>query len=109
MPDGPLHPTRDGVHVAIWLTPRTKQNRIVAVVPAAGGGSVVKACVSAPAHNGRANEALLQMLANAWRVPRRDLAIVAGAASRQKTVHVSGDPLLLLERLGSLTATLPDA
>jgi uncharacterized protein YggU (UPF0235/DUF167 family) len=47
------------------------------------------------------------MLADAWRVPRRDLAIVAGAASRHKTVRVSGDPLLLIERLSALTAALP--
>lgn len=35
------------------------------------------------------------------------LAIVGDAASRQKTVHISADPRLLLDRLGALVATLP--
>ncbi len=93
--------------MAIRLTPRAKADRLVALAAAAGGGQVVKASVTAPAQDGRANEALLGLLANAWRVPRRDLAIVAGAASRHKTVRVAGDPQLLLDRLGSLIAALP--
>jgi uncharacterized protein len=107
LPEGPLHPTRDGVYVAIRLTLGARRDRIVAVVPAAGAGRVVKASVTAPVDNGRANEALLQMLADAWRVPRRDPAIVAGATSRHKRVRISGDPLLLIERLSVLTAALP--
>jgi len=73
----------DGVRVAIRLTPRAKADRVVAVAAAAGGGRVVKASVTAPAEDGRANEALLQLLARAWRLPRRDLAIVAGAVLDQ--------------------------
>jgi uncharacterized protein len=98
---------RDGVRVAIRLTPHAKADRILGVAAAAGGGCVVKASVIAPAEAGRANEALLQLLAGAWRVPRRDLAIVAGAASRQKTVHIAGDPQPLADRLGALVAALP--
>jgi uncharacterized protein YggU (UPF0235/DUF167 family) len=50
---------------------------------------------------------LLQLLARAWRLPRRNLAIVAGTASRSKTVHVIGDPQALALRLGALIAALP--
>lgn len=63
--------------------------------------------VKEPAEDGRANEALLQLLARTWQLPRSDLAIVAGAASRQKIVHISGDPRQLLEHLTSLIAALP--
>jgi uncharacterized protein YggU (UPF0235/DUF167 family) len=66
---------RDGVRVAIRLTPRAKADRVVSVAAAAGGGQVVKAKVTAPPEDGRAHEALLQLLARGWRVPRRDLAI----------------------------------
>jgi uncharacterized protein (TIGR00251 family) len=105
--DGPLTPMPDGVRVAIRLTPRARTDRLVAVAATAGGGRVVKASVTAPPEDGRANEALLQLLAKAWQLPRRDLAIVGGAASRQKTVHISGDPQLLVERLGAVIAALP--
>jgi len=97
----------DGVRVAIRLSPRAKADRIVAVAAKAGGGQVVTASVTAPPEDGRANEALLQLLAKAWRLPRRNLAIVGGAASRQKTVHISGEPQPLLDRLGALIAALP--
>jgi hypothetical protein len=107
LPEGPLRPTRDGVRVAIRLTPRARADRVVSLAAAAGGGCVVKPSVTAPAQDGRANEALLRLLATTWRVPRRDLAIVAGAASRHKTVRISGDPQPLLDRLGALIATLP--
>jgi uncharacterized protein len=105
--DAPLTPTRDGVRVAIRLTPRAKVDRVVSLAAVAGGGRVVNAHVTAPAQDGRANKALLRLLANVWRVPRRHLAIVAGAASRQKTVRISGDPQLLLDRLSPLVAELP--
>jgi uncharacterized protein len=97
-----------GVSVAIRLTPRAKADRIVALAATADGGRVIKASVTAPAEGGRANEALLQLLADACRVPRRDLAIVAGASSRQKTVRISGDAPQLLVRLGALIADLPN-
>jgi uncharacterized protein YggU (UPF0235/DUF167 family) len=63
--------------------------------------------VTAPAQDGRANEALLQLLAREWRLPRRDLAILAGAASRNKCVGIAGDPRQLMAKLGPLIAALP--
>jgi uncharacterized protein len=107
LPDGPLSRRQDGVRVTVRLTPGSKADRLQGVAAAAGRASVVKASVTAPPEAGRANEALLQLLAHAWRLPRRDLAIVAGAASRSKTVHVAGDPEALAERLGALVAALP--
>ena len=68
---------------------------------------MVKASVAAPAQGGRANEALLQLLARVWRLPRGDLSIVAGIASRNKTVCVAGDPHQLIAKLSGEIATLP--
>lgn len=44
--------------------------------------------MSAPAVQGAANTALIQLLADELGVARRDVRIVAGAASRQKLVVV---------------------
>ncbi len=68
---------------------------------------MLTATVTAPPADGRANEALLRLLARAWRLPRRDLSIVAGAASRHKTVHIAGDPQQLYDRLAALIAAEP--
>jgi uncharacterized protein len=97
---------RDGLRVAIRLSPAAKSDRLLGIVAVAGGSSVVKASVTAPAREGRANEALLDLLARVWRLPRRDLSIVAGAARRSKTVRVVGDPHQLLARLSSRIASL---
>ena len=107
MPDGPLSLARNGVRVAIRLTPRAKANRIIAVTGGVGRSRTLKATVTAPPEKGRANEALLSLLASAWHLPRHDLAIIAGAANRQKIVQISGDPQRLFGRLGSLISALP--
>jgi uncharacterized protein (TIGR00251 family) len=96
----------DGLRVAIRLSPRAKADRLLAV-GATQGGRVVKASVTAPPEGGRANEALLQLLARAWHLPRRDLSIVAGSTSRSKAVHVAGDPQQLSEKITPEVARLP--
>jgi uncharacterized protein len=105
--DSPLSPGRDGVFVAVRLSPRAHADRLVAVAPAAGGGRVLRAAVAAPPEAGRANQALLRLLSAAWHIPRRDLSIAAGAASRSKTVMIAGDPRLLLPRLEAAIKALP--
>jgi uncharacterized protein len=103
LPDGPLSPAKDGVHVRIRVQPRARQERVVGLVEAAGG-CVLKAAVTAPAEAGRANEALLALLAREWTIPRRDLAIVAGHKSRSKIVQIAGDPEALVARLAAILA-----
>jgi uncharacterized protein len=97
----------DGLRVAIRLAPRAKADRLVAIGDAAAGGRVLKATVTAPAEDGRANEALLQLLARAWRIPRRDLAIVQGRRSREKAVRIAGDPQQLIEKITPEISRLP--
>jgi len=55
--------------------------------------------VSAPAVEGAANQALLRLLADELEVPRRNVRLVAGAASRTKLVVIDDiDPERVLER-----------
>ena len=62
-------------------------------------GAAVKARVTAAPEKGRANAALLKLLAREWGVPGNRLAVVAGAGARRKTVLVSGDAETLLRSL----------
>ena len=98
---------RDGLRLTVRLSPRARTDRLVAVAATAGGGGVLKATVTAPAEAGRANEALLQLLARAWHLPRRDFSIIAGSASRNKTVRIAGDPDDLVEKVIPEIARLP--
>jgi uncharacterized protein len=105
--DTPLAVVEDGLRVAIRLVPRAKAEGLVAIAATAEGSRVVKATVTAPAEGGRANEALLQLLARAWRIPRRDLAIIHGFTSRDKAVRVAGDPQKLIKKITHEIARLP--
>jgi uncharacterized protein YggU (UPF0235/DUF167 family) len=46
--------------------------------------------VAAPAERGRANEALLELLAGTLDVPRGRLSVVAGKSARDKVVELRG-------------------
>jgi uncharacterized protein (TIGR00251 family) len=52
--------------------------------------NAAKIALTAPPVDGKANEALVAFLAEALRLPRARVAIVAGAASRAKTVRITG-------------------
>jgi uncharacterized protein (TIGR00251 family) len=51
-------------------------------------GERLKVRLAAPAHEGRANDALVEFLAGYYRVPRRNVTIVSGLRSRQKRVVI---------------------
>ena len=51
-------------------------------------GDRLKIRLAAPAHEGRANDALVEFLAGYYRVPRRNVTIVSGLRSRQKRVVI---------------------
>ena len=73
------------VRFAVRLTPRSAVERVEGVVDGA-----LKVRVMAPAVEGAANASLIRVLADDLGIPRRDIRIVAGAASRQKLVVVEG-------------------
>ena len=107
MPEGPITPTREGVRVVIHLSPRASSDRLRGIAATAKGGRAIKVSVTAPPQDGRANEALLRLLSQVWRIPRRDLSVAAGAGSRSKIVRVAGDSHELLTKLSSEIASLP--
>jgi uncharacterized protein len=106
--NGPFTPTHDGLRVAIHLSPQARSDRLLGIVSTADGGRTFKASVTARAQDGQANEALLQLLARAWRVARRDLSIAVGVASRNKIVRIAGELHQLLAKLSDEIRNLPD-
>jgi uncharacterized protein len=55
-----------------------------------GHGAAWKLKVAAPAAAGRANQAVIRLLADAVDLPRRAVSIVAGHGSREKIVSFEG-------------------
>jgi uncharacterized protein YggU (UPF0235/DUF167 family) len=67
-----------------------------------GANGTLVVAVTAHAHDGRANAALVQALANALGVRRGDLSIVRGAKSRNKVIEISTSPADIDDRLRRL-------
>jgi uncharacterized protein (TIGR00251 family) len=53
-------------------------------------GAAWKVRVAAPPESGKANDALLDLLAATFEIPRARIALVRGRASRDKTVVLEG-------------------
>jgi uncharacterized protein len=82
------------------------------VSPGAGKAGIVgrhgdawKVRVTAAPEHGRANEAVLRLVAEALAVPRDSLTLVAGHGGRDKIVELTGlGPALVERRLSSAAA-----
>lgn len=95
----------NGIAVAVRVTPRGGQDAVDGIETLADGRSVVKVRVRAIAEGGEANRAVIALLSDALRVPKRDVRILSGTTSRLKQVAVDGDPKALGEALRALTGT----
>jgi len=98
-----------GVTLRVRLRPGGSRNAVLGRVVLANGDQAVLAAVTAPPEGGKANAALIQLLAKTWRLPKRDVILVAGGAARTKKLHVAGPPAALMARLGSWIDALPTA
>ncbi|RME64605.1 MAG: DUF167 domain-containing protein, partial [Alphaproteobacteria bacterium] len=78
---------RDGrARVALRVVPKARRAGLGGVVTDAAGQPRLKVHVNAPADGGKANRAVLKLLAKTWRLAPTQLAIIQGAANRDKLV-----------------------
>ncbi len=90
--------TPRGVRVRVRLNPKAARNHIDGLY-AGGGGPALKARVTAPPEGGKANAALVRMLAREWGVPKSLFSITVGVSDRRKTLLIEGDSKALLRQL----------
>jgi uncharacterized protein (TIGR00251 family) len=82
-----------GVTVDLCVQPRARRTGLES------RQGTLKAAVMAAPEDGKANEAVIALLAEAWRLPKSSFDIVKGGSSRIKTVSVAGEPAALAERI----------
>jgi uncharacterized protein len=90
------------VRVAIRVRPGSVRTSV-------GGrhGDALVVAVTARAVDGKATEAALRAVAEAFDVKRREVSLVTGAASRDKVVDVDGEPGVLAARRDTLLGPVP--
>ena len=102
----PFAAAAGGLRVAVRLTPRASRTAVTGIAREADGAAVLKAAVTAVPEGGKANAALIRLLAKEWGVARSAITIAAGATDRRKTLHVAGDPEALQRMLADWAARL---
>ncbi len=80
-------PTKDGTLLRLRVAPKSSADRLGPV-----HGDEFKVAVTAAPDKGKANEAVIKLLAKALGLPKSDLAVVTGETDRHKTLLVRGLP-----------------
>jgi uncharacterized protein (TIGR00251 family) len=95
-------PTSTGLRLRLRVTPNASLDRIDGPETLADGTTVLRFRVRAVPEDGKANAAVIQLLAKALGLPKSVVTLVSGETARLKTVHVDGDP----DDLAAMIATL---
>ena len=80
----------ESLRFTVKLTPRGGSDDISGWGNGRNGSRLLRARVSAPPEDGKANDALIRLLAAQLNVGRSRIQIVSGAASRTKVIEVQG-------------------
>lgn len=96
----PFRVVKDGIELAVRLTPRAAKDGVDGVKLGADG-AFVQARVRAIPEDGRANEALVELIAEELDLPKSAITLVVGHTSRLKRLHIAGNVTDLVARATS--------
>ena len=83
---------KDHVRLAVRLTPNGGRDCIETLEQDADGHCFLKARVSAVPENGKANKALIALLAKGLKRPKSSISLIGGDTARKKILRLDGDP-----------------
>ena|SRR5437588_7922960 len=81
----PITTSASGVSFKIKVHPRAKKNAITGVV-----GDALKISVTAPPVDGKANQTVVEFLADFFEIPRSSVTIASGDTGRLKVIRING-------------------
>lgn len=87
-----LSAAKGGVILRLKLTPKSSRDALVRIDEDAQGRDQLCATVTAIPEKGKANAALIKLLAKKLGLPKTGITLIAGDQSRQKTVLITGNP-----------------
>lgn len=97
-------PKADGLRVRVRLQPAGRADRVLGIVADTDGLMALKATVTKAPEGGKANAALIKLLAKEWKVAKTTLEVVQGQTSRTKVLHLGGDAEQLADVLNAWAA-----
>ncbi len=94
--------TADLISFQVRLTPKGGRDAVEGWAESADGAAHVKARVRAVPEDGKANAALVALLAATLDVPKSAVRIASGATARLKRVEITGNTAVLAVRVEGL-------
>jgi len=92
------------VLINLRVTPKAASARIGSVGEDAQGWRFLRVHVTEAPEKGKANAAVVKLIAKACRLPKSVIEVVSGESDRNKTVAVRGEPEALMTLLQALSA-----
>lgn len=86
----------------VRVTPNAGVNRIDGTELRDDGTAVLRVRVTAVPDRGKANGAVIGLLAKALAVPKTAVVLAQGETARLKTFEIGGDPVALAARIDAL-------
>jgi uncharacterized protein (TIGR00251 family) len=74
--------------IALHVIPKASRNEVVGWVATQDGERALKVKVTTAPEDGKANKAVIALLAGCWGCPRAGLEIISGSASRHKKLKI---------------------
>jgi uncharacterized protein (TIGR00251 family) len=96
--------TGSGLLLVVRVTPRAGQDRIDGAERRDDGQEVLRIRVRAVPDKGKANSAVIALVAKALGVPNSAVTLESGETARLKTLAVAGDPAVLAAAAAALRA-----
>ncbi|MDY8108215.1 DUF167 domain-containing protein [Fulvimarina sp. 2208YS6-2-32] len=103
MPEPFLQPVEGGMKLFVRVTPKASLDRVGGVSEDGAGRLRLQLKLRAVPEEGRANAALVKLVAKVFGVAKTSVSVVAGHANRSKTVLIEGEHAALAgvaDRLG---------
>jgi hypothetical protein len=96
---GPFRACPAGVRVRLKVAPKAKREQFGGLLDEPDGGKALKVQVTAAPESGKANEAVIALMAKEWGVAKSAISVVSGATDRRKLVEIRGPSQDLLAKL----------
>jgi uncharacterized protein (TIGR00251 family) len=77
--------------ITVKLTPKASKNAVQGWAEDADGQKILKCSVTTVPEKGKANKALIELLAKHYKVAKSNINIVRGDTDRLKTIEIQGD------------------
>lgn len=85
------------IRLLVKVTPKASAYRIQGWAEDEAGQKLLKISVTAIPEDGKANKAVIALLAKRLKLPKSAIEIVSGATDRRKTLLIDGDAALLAQ------------